>query len=671
MKNKIRELYNKFKTNSKKYFSTNILFSSFIIISLLIGIVLRINTVGNTFIFKPLFGDFIFLLIIGSFGYFIKPKNQFIYFFTLMIIFSILGILNSIYYEFYESFVSVNLIATITMLGEVDDSVYQKLKVIHFIYVIFPFLLIIVHKKLCKKHYYFEISKIEDGKKMFKNTLLTGVILICTFTVTLQGIEISRFIKQWNREYIVQRFGIYIYTINDLVQSVRPQIDTLFGFDEASKNFKEFYNAKWSEEKHNNKYTNIYKGKNLIFIHAESIQTFLIDLSMNNKEVTPNLNRIAKEGLYFSKFYPQISVGTSSDTEFTLLTGLMPSSSGTVFVSYSNRKYEGMPQLFQDIGYYTFSMHANNADYWNRKVMHKNLGYIDFFAKDSYVYYGEEDKIGLGLNDKGFFSQSFEKLKTIEEKGIPYMGTLITLSNHSPFSDVTKYGEYDVTMPYTYTNENGESVTEIRPYLENTQMGGYLKSSHYADEALGEFFKEIENSDLFNNTIFIIYGDHEAKLGKKQFNMLYNYDPYLDNIKPVEDPTYMNLENYTYDLLRNTPFIIWTKDKKIKKEITDVMGMYDVLPTIGNMFGIEGKYALGNDIFGNQEKIVVFPNGNFLTNKVYYSNLGDEYISFDNEPIESSYIEKYKEYTAKRLEVSNGIIIHNLLKNRENENERK
>ncbi len=94
----------------------------------------------------------------------------------------------------------------------------------------------------------------------------------------------------------------------------------------------------------------------------------MIDLKINGEEVTPNLNRIIKEGLYFSKFYPQISVGTSSDTEFTLLTGLMPSSSGTVFVSYADRKYIGMPKYFDNMGYYTFSMHANNADYWNRKL---------------------------------------------------------------------------------------------------------------------------------------------------------------------------------------------------------------------------------------------------------------------------------------------------------------
>ena len=113
---------------------------------------------------------------------------------------------------------------------------------------------------------------------------------------------------------------------------------------------------------------------NIIGIHAESIQNFVIGLKINGQEVTPNLNKLAKEGLYFNNFYTQVSVGTSSDTEFTLATSLMPSNSGTAFGNYFDKTYIAMPQLLKDKGYYTFAMHGNNADYWNRRVMHKTLG---------------------------------------------------------------------------------------------------------------------------------------------------------------------------------------------------------------------------------------------------------------------------------------------------------
>jgi phosphoglycerol transferase MdoB-like AlkP superfamily enzyme len=549
------------------------------------------------------------------------------------------------------------------MLGEVEDSVISRIDFHHLVYIIFPIIFFYVNKRLVRKKYFFEIEKIEKGKKMFFTTALVGFLVLLFTNLTLTNSEVSRFVKMWNREFIVQRFGLYIYTFNDLVQSVQPKLNSLFGFDEAYKTFREFYAEKATEEKETNKYTDIFKGKNVIFIHAESIQNFLIDLKINGEEVTPNLNRISKQGIYFSKFYPQISVGTSSDTEFTLLTGLMPSSSGTVFVSYADRKYIGMPKYFDDLGYYTFSMHANNADYWNRKVMHKNLGYQDFYAK-SYYDENEENIRGLGLTDKSFFEQIMPILGDIKANKSPFFGTIITLSNHSPFFDQKgDYSDFNITMPYEVTNEFGETETKTADYLTGTEIGSYIRSAHYADEALGELYARLEENGILENTVVILYGDHDAKLSKKDMNLLYNYDPNTNGIKSIDDPTYVDLENYGYELLKNTPLIMWTNEKSFKLNVKDVMGMYDILPTISNMFGFKTEnYELGYDIFSDSEKVVIFPNGNFLTNKVYYNNLKDDYITFGSDPIESDYIERFKQYTEKRLEVSNSIVVYDLIR---------
>ena len=173
-------------------------------------------------------------------------------------------------------------------------------------------------------------------KKLFKNTLLVSLVLLIIVILTLSKSEATKFVKQWNKNYIVHKFGIYTYTINDTLQSVRPKLTTSAEYDEVAHEFRNYYACKWEKKNKTNEYTNKFKGKNVIFIHAESIQNFLINLKINGKEVTPNINKFISEGMYFSKFYPQISVGTSSDTEFTLTTGLMPSSSGTVFVNYYN-----------------------------------------------------------------------------------------------------------------------------------------------------------------------------------------------------------------------------------------------------------------------------------------------------------------------------------------------
>ena len=94
------------------------------------------------------------------------------------------------------------------------------------------------------------------------------------------------------------------------------------------------------------------------------------------------------------------------------------------------------------------------------------------------------------------------------------------------------------------------------------------------------------------------------------------------------------------------------------------MGMYDILPTLGNMMGFTGKYALGHDIYDiGEDNYVLFPSGNFVTNKVYYSNTSNNYLTLkENIMIEDDYIEKLKNTVEKELSVSNDIIVHDLIR---------
>ena len=103
-----------------------------------------------------------------------------------------------------------------------------------------------------------------------------------------------------------------------------------------------------------------------------------------------------------------MSVGTSSDSEFTFSTSLMPSNSGTAFGSYYDRNYITTQKLLKDKGYYTFAMHGNNADYWNRRLMYKSIGYDKVYSKSDYEI---DEVIGLGIADKSVFRQSIEKIK--------------------------------------------------------------------------------------------------------------------------------------------------------------------------------------------------------------------------------------------------------------------
>ena len=635
----------------------NKLFLSYVVLCWFMIFLLRVLTVGGFFKILPLVTDILFIVFFGIFGYLFIEKNKYIYYLIIIIFFSILCFINMIYYQFYQSFVSVNLLSTASMLTKVDDSLFAKIHLIQFIYFIFPITFLILRKKLI---FIQDNEHIKRNRKFFKVIILPSIFIIL-FAISFYSIkDAKRFINQYNREYIVKKYGLCLYTFNDLFQSF--EFNENIDYDNYALEYREYYACKWDKTSKENEYTDIFKDKNVLFIHAESIQNFLLDLKFNGKEVTPNINKFAREGIYFSKFYPQISVGTSSDTEFSLLTGLLPSSNGTVFVNYYDRYYPSLVDEFNNLGYYTFSMHGNDRNYWNRAKMHDNLGYNQFYGAESYMIPDiiSNEYIGLGISDKEFYKQSIPILKSISENNNKYFGTMITLSNHSPYADIDKYGEFDLSINYKY-EYRGREYTNSIDYLENTTMSNYLKSSHYADYAFGELMKYLENEDLLEDLVIVFYGDHESRISKKEFNLLYNYDPINDDILDENDPSYINVSQYYYELLRNTPLIIWSSDQEFNKQVDEVMGMYDVFPTIANMFGFESKYSLGHDIFSDDENIVVFPNGNVLTDKVYYSEVNEEYISFSDEPIHSDYIDKITKYATDVIEVSNGIIKYDLI----------
>ena len=661
MKEKTIKLFKKvINFNYKDYVNTSVLFLVFVVTNILNSSLVRFFTVKNYFAIKPIIADLAILAFIGAAAYLFKPKNRFKYFIIWSILLTAICVIDSMYYTFFMSFSSISLLATSMQVVDVGDALVKNVvQFKDFIFIWQPIFLFIVHKALKKREYYVKIEKTERRKKRAFNTFIFGCIAAAIFIISLSALEIGRFNKQWNREYIVARFGLYTYHINDAVKSLEPKFNTLFGYDNAYKEFREYYDN-INTGLSNNEYTNIFEGKNVIMVHTESMQRTAMETKFNGVEVTPNLNKIANEGIYFSNFYSQVSVGTSSDTEFTVSTSMLPVNNGTVFMSYFDRTYVAFPQLMKNKGYYTFSMHGNNGSFWNRQVMHKNLGYDKYYSK---TFYEIDEEIGLGLSDKSFFTQSTEIIKEIKEsKNQPFYGTLIMLTNHTPFDDVEKYGEFDVTMKYTTTNENGEIIEEVAPYLENTSLGNYFKSCHYADEAIGQFMQQLEDAGILDDTIVVFYGDHDARLPKSEYNLMYNYNPETNLMLDEDDPNYNEFDYYDYELNRSVPLIIWSKDKTLAKKVTTAMGMYDVLPTLGNMLGVYSPYQLGHDVFSNPDNIVPFPNGNWLTNKVYYNNSKQEYLPLTNEPISDAYIKEKSEYADKILKISNDTIVYDLIK---------
>ena len=542
----------KTKDNIIYFFHNNILFTTFIATSLINGCLIRFLTVKNYTAISPILADLAFILFVGSLAYFFKPKNRFKYYIVWSVIFTLTCLINSVYYTNYISFTSFSLLATSLQLAGVSDALGTIMEIKDLCYIWAPITLIFVHRKLLKQGYYKKLRTKEKPKVAVLKVLVAATIVLGFFVSTLTGTDISRLYKQWNREYVVMKFGIYTYQGNDLIASLKPQISPLFGYDTAAKEFREYYEENKEEHK-DNEYTNIFKDKNVIVIHAESMQNYLLNTEINGQAIAPNLKKLSEEGMYFSNFYSQESVGTSSDTEFTYSTSLLPASSGTVFVSYWDREYPSIQKFLKEEDYYVFSMHANKGNMWNREVMHKQLGYDRFYYYDK--DYKLDDMVGLGLSDKSFFKQSVQKIKTISEKYDKYYGVLIMLTNHTPFEGFED--TLDLTYKYTKTDEiTGQKTEVVNDYLKNTTLGKYFTTAHYADEAIGEFVDELDKEGLLEDTVLVIYGDHDAKIKRGEYDYYYNYNPETDSKRSKNDPEYKEFTKYDYELNRKDKFII-------------------------------------------------------------------------------------------------------------------
>lgn len=631
-------------TKIKEILINNIFFLTYIIVNFINSFILRLVTVNNFYSIEPLLCDLSLIIFIGSFMFLLNEKVRFRYLIIVSSIMCFICVSNSIYYDNYSSFVTLSQISATKQMMDIKNAIFSIIEFKHLIYLICIPILIFVGKK----------NKSVFVKNSFIYSLIISISLFLVFCLLLVPTDWGKLTKQWYREFIVMKFGVYFYQVNDIVINIVPSFNSYVGSDQASIKFNYYFDNKVNSIVPN-EYTNIFLDKNLLVIHAESIQNFVINEKINNKEITPFLNKLVDEGLYFSNFYSQDSLGTSSDSEFTFNSSLLPASDGIVFINYWDRFYITIPKLLKEKGYYTFSMHGNDGNFWNRILAHESLGYNKFYyqSKD----YVLDETIGLGLSDKSFFNQSINYIKDISKNNSKFYGTMIMLTNHTPFTDIDELSDFDVTNSYIK-----DGVLIKNDFLEGTTLGSYIKSVNYADSAIELFINELDKSGLLENTVIVIYGDHDSKIQKEEFEKFYNYDRNNGNYYNIGDSNYYDFNDFEYELNRKVPFIIWSKDIKLNEEVNKPMGMIDIFPTLGNMFGFSNHYALGNDIFSAEDNTVVFPNGNWLTDKVYYDNQKQEKYLLTTTDVTLDYLNRKINYSNNIVQLSNDIIVYDLLK---------
>ncbi|EMW5826192.1 LTA synthase family protein [Enterococcus faecium] len=583
------------------------------------------------------------LLFFGLSLYIKKPKPALAILLIIDILNTLLLYLNIIFYREFTDFITVKSVLGFSKVSQgLSESSFSLMKPHDVLYWldIATFIGILVWLTIKK----IPIKSQPVSKPMaIAVTCLSGLI----FSGNLALSEANRpqlLQRTFDRSYIVKYLGIDAYTIYDgiktgMTSSVRAHASSN-GIGEVLDYTKKHYAEPNSET------FGIAKGKNVIVLHLESFQQFLINMKVDGQEVTPFLNSIFQNQatISFDNFFHEVGQGKTSDAENMLETGTFGLPQGSLFTELgSDNVFQAAPAILgQKQGYTSAVFHGNVASFWNRDHVYKNLGYDNFFDRS---YFDESDEtLGYGILDKDLFSESAQYLEHLQQ---PFYTKFLSVTNHTPY----------------YTDDKNFDFPSLN--TGNSTVDNYVRTAHYLDQSLEQFFTYLKKSAIYQNSIFVIYGDHFgiSNTDNKDLASALGKDPdtwnEFDNAQMQRVPLMIHMPGYTKGSVNH-----------------EYGGEIDVLPTLLHLLGIDDKDYLhfGTDLLSPQhDQVVAFRNGNFVTPKytilggnAYNNQTGeiidtkaagiDEEISKDQEKVKSalSLSDKLNQENLLRFYVPNG-----------------
>ncbi|MEG3207061.1 Lipoteichoic acid synthase [Staphylococcus aureus] len=558
-------------------------------------------------------------LVLSVFLFF-KGKKAFWFMFIGGFLLTFLLYANVVYFRFFSDFLTFSTLNQVGNVESMGGAVSASFKWYDFVYfidtLVYLFILIFKTKWLDTKAF---------SKKFVPVVMAASVAL---FFLNLAFAETDRpelLTRTFDHKYLVKYLGPYNFTVYDGVKTIENnQQKALASEDDLTKVLNY---TKQRQTEPNPEYYGTAKKKNIIKIHLESFQTFLINKKVNGKEVTPFLNKLSsgkEQFTYFPNFFHQTGQGKTSDSEFTMDNSLYGLPQGSAFSLKGDNTYQSLPAILdQKQGYKSDVMHGDYKTFWNRDQVYKHFG-IDKFYDATYYDMSDKNVVNLGLKDKIFFKDSANYQAKIKS---PFYSHLITLTNHYPFT----LDEKDATIEKSNTGD--------------ATVDGYIQTARYLDEALEEYINDLKKKGLYDNSVIMIYGDH--------YGISENHNNAMEKLLGEK------ITPAKFTDLNRTGFWIKIPGKSggINNEYA---GQVDVMPTILHLAGIDTKNYLmfGTDLFSKgHNQVVPFRNGDFITKDYKYVN-GKIYSNKNNELIttQPADFEKNKKQVEKDLEMSDNVL---------------
>lgn len=549
----------------------------------------------------------------------------------LNLLISILLFADELYYEYAANIISVMQAGNLQYKDEIIAAIPSLLKIRQILYFIdFPIIfgLLIARKIKIEKRVNFKIKPVLA-------TVGAIMILVTYYHFIPESLElVEGYI--YNKQNSVRYGTIYGYHFVDVRNAITHNKETKYdSYDDMIKVYDEFKEKQNELNPENESYVGIAAGKNVIVLQLESVQNFVAHKTINGKEITPNLNKFLDENIEFTNMHTNCYT-TTADSEHSIITALYPLENGEAFSKYYGNTYDDLFAEFKAAGYYNMYAHGNHGYFWNRENVTKKLDvdkkwFLDDFEDTS-------ELIRTYLSDELLYRQTVEYFaEAIETHEEPIFFDIVAASSHKPFELAgikNKYSKVNIDV--------GE--------YEGTDLGRYLEACNYADYAFGIFIDLLKEKGLYEDTVIIVFGDH---YGMQMYDE--NLIKFLGEDKNNYNDTRMQIE-FTNVLAGMR--IPGKENVVIKEPVTK----HDFKPTLAQICNLEDTFSMGTSFF-NRNSYVSVNNGKVVTDKYFYNGSEWRDIKTDEKVKEDETLKFYRTEAIKELDISNSVMVHNLLQN--------
>lgn len=542
-------------------------------------------------------------------GMFVKSTKK--YYSVLLLLYlcnTVLLYLNAIYFREFSDFVTMSTVLGYSAVNKGLDGSSVALVKLHDIFYWLDFLVLFLFLFMGKIS--LDERHIRTKKAM---ALISSSLLLFTFNLTLAEIDRPQLLtRTFDRRYMVKYLGLDVFTVYD---SLNMEQKAVMRSKATRKSMhKIVHYVQLHQARPDPQYFGVAKKKNVIIVHLESFQQFLIDDKVEGQEVTPFLNSLYHDSstLSFENFFHQVGQGKTSDAENMLETGTFGLPQGSLFTELGNDQvFQSAPAILkQKQGYTSAVFHGDVPSFWNRANVYKNMGFQYFFSAD-YFNTKNDNSVGYGLKDKLLFKDSVKYLQYLQQ---PFYAKFITLTNHFPF-------------------ELGNQDSSFRtPDTGNQQVDNYFKTANYLDQAVAEFFSFLKRSKLYNDSLIILYGDHYGISNSSNPALAKTFAQDPEHFKSLGEDA-QNWSSWNNAQLQRVPFMIHIPGYKNGKILKQYGGEIDVLPTLLHLLGIKtaSYIQFGTDLLSKEhDQTVAFRNQDFVSpkfseiNEVFYNKAGKQ-----------------------------------------------